>query len=77
MSVTLHNTEFGGITQKELNAGSYLDTVSRQSIYEGYNADVEPLLLEDVVRRANLDHAVLINNQDQPTSMFSSNTKEE
>ena len=40
VNVTLHNKEFGGVTSLEVNAGSYLDMVSKQSLAH----DVEDVL---------------------------------
>ena len=38
--MSLHNEEFGGVTAKEVAAGSYLDLVSRQTL----NDDVDDKL---------------------------------
>ena len=40
VTVNLHNEEFGGVTALEVNAGSYLDMVSNQSL----SHDVEDVL---------------------------------
>jgi len=40
VTVSLYNSEFGGLTTKEVAAGSYLEMVSRQTL----SADVEDVL---------------------------------
>ena len=40
VEVTLHNPEFGGVTAKEVSAGSYLDLVSKSSLHQ----DIEDVM---------------------------------
>ena len=51
VTVNLHNQEFGGVTTKEVAAGSYLDLVSNQTLTH----DVEDVYtFNQIVDRAHL-----------------------
>ena len=67
VGVTLGNKEFGGVTMKEVNAGSYLDMVSRCAL----SIDVEDThTFDQVMQVANIDVASTVNNQLESTSLF-------
>ena len=40
VNVRLHNSEFNGVTQKEVEIGAYLNTVSKVSLNEEITGDV-------------------------------------
>ena len=59
VTVHLHNTEFGGVTQKEVNCGQHLDMLSQTTI----NQEVDEVLtLSDVVTAARIEHDSLVND---------------
>ena len=67
VNVTLRNQEFSAVTTKELNIGQYLETVCKANI----NQDVEDTLtFEQVSQVAALDVQSRLNDQDEPTSLF-------
>lgn len=67
VSVTLANKEFGGVTRKEIAAGSFLNMVSKVTL----NQDVEDVLrFEQVVEVARIETLSKMNNQAKSTSLF-------
>ena len=69
VSVTLHNEEFGGVTQKEVNAGNYLNMVSEVNIRESA-ADDDKLTYEEIIAIGKIEDPAIVNNQDEPTSLY-------
>ena len=68
VNVRLHNAEFNGMTEKELEIGQYLDTVSQATL----NADIENVLsFDQVTQIAQVDVSALVNDQQEATSLFS------
>ena len=66
VSVRLVNKEFG-ITTKEIDAGSFLEMVSRTSL----DVDVEDVLsFKQMMAIADINKDTLVNNQNAPTSLF-------
>ena len=67
VTIKLHNSEFNGVTTKEVNLGRYLDMVSRieldVEIEDGHQ-------LAQVAERANLERPSLINDQSQLSKQF-------
>ena len=67
VTVELHNSEFGGVTTKEVAAGLYLDMVAKQDLSQ----DVEDVFsLPQLCEIAKLQVDSLVNNQNQKTSIF-------
>ena len=67
VNVVLQNREFSGVTAKEIEIGEYLNTVSKATL----NQDVDDTLSQQQVTMiANVDVESLLNDQDQPTSLF-------
>ena len=67
VNVTLHNAEFEGVTEKEVEIGQYLNMVSGATI----NVDIdEAMTMEKVTDAACLEVESLLNDQNQPTSLF-------
>eukprot|EP00806_Schmidingerella_arcuata_P006205 Macronucleus_6647.p1 GENE.Macronucleus_6647~~Macronucleus_6647.p1 ORF type:complete len:150 (+),score=39.75 Macronucleus_6647:1-450(+) len=67
VNVTLLNNEFDGVTAKEVQIGQYLNTVSKATL----NQDVDyELAFDRVTATAALEVDSLLNEQDQPTSLF-------
>ena len=69
VSVTLHSAEFQGITQKEVNAGKYLNMVSEVNI-RGNAADDDIMTFDEIVAIGKIEEPAIINNQDEPTSLY-------
>ena len=68
VNVRLHNSEFNGMTQKEVDIGQYLNTVSQATL----NVDVEDVLsFDQVTQIAQVDVSALVNDQQEATSLFS------
>ena len=67
VNVTLLNSEFSGVTEKEVQIGEYLNMVSTATI----NLDVDDdMTIEKITEGASLDVQALLNDQNQPTSLF-------
>ena len=71
VNITLHNSEFGGVTMKEVEAGKYLNMVSTVNIRESAGDD-DALTFDEVVQIGNIEAPSIINNQDEATSLFAS-----
>ena len=67
VTVTLANPEFGGVTQKELNAGHHLDMVAEQSLVDA--AEWDTLSMEEVIARARIEHNTRVNDISKPTQI--------
>ena len=73
VTVHLHNSEFGGVTQKEVACGQHLDMLSQKTL----DQDVEEVLtLGDVLTAARIEHDSLVNDQSKRTSLFRSEQTE-
>ncbi len=65
--MTLRNSEFSAVTAKEVRIGQYLETVSKATI----NQDVDDVLtFEKVTEAASIEVQSLLNDQNEPTSLF-------
>ena len=68
VNVRLHNSEFNGVTTKEVEIGEYLNTVGKVSLNEDVTGDVT---MERVTQAAGIDVQSLLNDQSEGTSLFS------
>ena len=68
VNVTLLNNEFDGVTEKEVQIGQYLNTVSRVTLNQDVDRD---LSFEQITSTAELDSNALLNDQNEATSLFS------
>ena len=67
VNVTLRNQEFSAVTDKEVRIGQYLDTVSKATL----NQDVDDeLSFAQITEAASLEVNALLNDQNEPTSLF-------
>ena len=67
VSVRIYNSEFKALTTKEVELGSFLERVSKQTL----NQDIDEFMaFERIVDVAKLDTRSVINEQSKPTPLF-------